>query len=213
MSDDIFDTRFEGKDVELEDRTIEPGEDVNLMKLDPTLKDISIGTGWDVNTFDADAMDLDVSLFLLNKDQKTRMDSDFIFYNQPETLDGGIKHGGDSRSGAGDGDDETISIDLQSIPFDVLQIPIVLSIYKGFEKEQTLDSVRNAYVRIVNAGNSFELLRFNLNEVFQDKTETGAIIGWLNREGAKWHFKADIEYIPGGLGEIARRYDLIINQE
>lgn len=213
MSDDIFDTEFEGKDVELDDNRAELGEDINLFQIEPTLRTLNIGAGWDVNTFDSESMDLDISLFLLDRNQKTRVDADFIFYNQPEALDGGIKHGGDTRLGAGEGDDENIIVDLQAIPFDILQVPIVLSIYKGFEKGQKLESVRNAYVRILNNDSNRELVRFELKEVLHEKTETGAIVGWLNREGPKWHFKADVEYIPGGLGEIARRYDIIVNQE
>lgn len=214
MSDDIFDTRPVTGEVELEDILIEVGDDINLMEKDHGLKTLHIGAGWDINSFDAaDAMDVDISIFLLDRNMKTRKDSDFIFYNQPEAFDGKIKHLGDSRSGAGDGDDEGITIDLQAVPFDVLQIPIVMSIYKGFEKKQTLESIKNAYIRIANADNHYEMMRFHLNDVFVDKKETGAIVGWLNREGPKWHFKAEPEFFAGGLGEIARGYDIIVNQE
>ena len=210
---DVLDTSLEGKDVEIKDSRIEEGADINLIEKDPTLSKIVIATGWETNSFSTDTMDLDISLFLLDKTGKTRMDSDFIFYNQPEALDGGIVHAGDNRIGIGEGDDEAISIDLQSIPFDILQIPIMLSIYKGYEKEQSLESVRKAYIRIINAENDIEIIRFEIDELFEEHKETGAIIGMLNREGPKWHYKADIEFIPGGLSEVARRYDLIINQE
>ena len=213
MPNDIFDTQFEGKDVELEDNKIGLGDDFNLTGRDPSLRNVLVGAGWDLNAFNADALDLDLSLFLLNKDNVTRMDSDFVFYNQPETLEGGITHNGDSRTGAGDGDDESISVDLQAVPFDILRILVVVTIYRGFEKEQNLDMVRNAYVRIVNADTSHELCRYELDEVLDDKTESGVIVGALNREGPKWHFKPEAEFVAGGLGEFARRYGLIINQE
>ncbi len=210
---DILDTTFEGKEVVIEDNKIDEGDDINLLAKDPTLSKIIVGAGWDINTFDTDSIDLDISLFLLNRDNKTRNDNDFVFYNQPETLDGGITHNGDSRTGAGDGDDESILIDLHAVPFDIIDIAVVMSIYKGYEKEQALESVRNTYVRILNAENSFELMRFEIGKLFEDKTETGAVIGMIRREGPKWHFKADIEFVPGGLSELARRYDIIINQE
>jgi tellurium resistance protein TerD len=210
---DILDTANEGKEVELTDNKIAESDDVNLLKLDPTLTKIVLATGWERNAISTDILDLDISLFLLDKNGKTRMDSDFIFYNQPEALEGGIVHAGDNRTGIGEGDDEAITIDLQSIPFDIMQVAIMLSIYKGYEKEQNLDAVRKAYLRIINADNEIELLRFEIGDIFAEKTETGAILGMLNREGPKWHYKADIEFIPGGLSEVARRYDLIINQE
>ncbi len=213
MADDIFDTRFEGKEVEIEDNRIILGADFNLTGADPTLRNVLIGAGWDLNAFNADALDLDLSLFLLTKDNTTRGDADFIFYNQPVALDGGIKHNGDSRTGAGDGDDENILIDVQAVPFDILQILVVVTIYKGFEKEQNLDMVRNAYVRVVNADTNHELCRYELDAVLDDKMETGVIVGALNREGPKWHFKPMDEFVEGGLGEMARRYGMIINQE
>lgn len=211
MPDDIFDTRFEGKDVAIEDNLVTVGDDFNLTGKDPTLKRVLIGAGWDLNAFNADALDLDLSIFLLNKNNATRTNDDFIFYNQKEAA--GVKHHGDSRTGAGDGDDENITIDLQAVSFDVLQILIAVTIYKGYEKEQNLDMVRNAYVRIVNEDSRLELCRFELDQVLDDKTETGVIVGALNREGPKWHFRPSAEFVPGGLGEIARRYGLIINQE
>lgn len=211
---DIFDTQFEGKEVELESNEITLGDEINLFEKDPSLRNILVGAGWDLNTFGgADDLDLDISVFLLDKDQMTRVDGDFIFYNQTEALDGAIKHNGDNRTGAGDGDDETISIDLQGIPFDILQVVLVLSIYKGVEKQQNVGTLRNAYVRIVNAENLFEICRYKLDEILEDKEETGVVIGYINREGPKWHFKPDAELIPAGLGEVARRYGLIINQE
>ncbi|MCB1652002.1 MAG: TerD family protein [Alphaproteobacteria bacterium] len=210
---DIFDTRFEGKDVELDDNRINAGEDVNLMAKDPTVKRIVIGAGWDLNSFNSDALDADLSVFLLNKEHMTRGDDDFVFYNQPKALDGGVLHKGDNRSGAGDGDDEQIVIDLQSVPFDVLQIAVCLTIYKGYEKQQNLGMLRNVYVRIMNAENHFEICRYVLTDILEDKEETGLIVGFLNREGPKWHFKASDEVVPMGLGELARRYGMIINQE
>jgi tellurium resistance protein TerD len=213
MSDDIFDTRFEGKDIDLEDNFVSLGDDINLTAKDPSLRNVVIGAGWDLNAFNADALDLDLSLFLLDKNEQTRQDADFIFYNQPEALEGGIKHHGDSRTGAGDGDDENVTVDLQAVPFDVMRVVITITIYKGYEKEQNLDMVRNAYVRLVNADTNQELCRYKIDNILEDKEETGVIIGALNREGPKWHFKPEADFVPGGLGEIARGYGLIINQE
>ena len=213
MSQDFFDTAHEGKEVELEDNRVGVGDDINLSEKDPSLRNVMIGAGWDLNAFNADALDLDLSLFLLDRNNMTRMDADFIFYNQKDALEGAIKHHGDSRTGAGDGDDEQISVDLQAVPFDILRVLITVTIYKGYEKEQNLDMVRNAYVRIVNDDSKTELCRYELDDILDGKNETGIVVGALNREGPKWHFKPEAEFIPGGLGELARRYGMIINQE
>lgn len=210
---DIFDTRFEGKDVELEGSFAELGDDINIIEKDPTLKKIVIGAGWDVNAFNAATLDMDLSIFMVNKDLMTREDEDFVFYNQKETLEGGVKHLGDSRTGAGDGDDECISVDLQSLPFEIMHLMVVLSIYKGFEKEQNIGMVKNAYIRVVNEETGIEIVRFKLDEHLKDKEDIAVIAVALNREGPKWHFKPLMEHYPEGLSEIATKYGCVINQQ
>ena len=210
---DIFDSSVDlDAEVEVSDNKLLKGEDVNLTAKDPTMTNIVVGVGWHLNAFDADTLDLDVSAFLLNKEEKTRVDEDFLFYNNLEAAEGGIVHNGDNLTGAGDGDDETISIDLNAIPFDVVKIMFVLSIYRGEEKEQGMGSVRNAYLRVVNAANSLELLRYETNEDAEGKTETAMMVASLNREGPKWHFEAVGECVEGGLGQIATDYDIIIHK-
>lgn len=211
--DDFFETQYEGKQVEISDGLVGIGDDVNLKEKDPALRHAMIGAGWSINAFDSDVLDLDVSVFLLDKTGKTRIDEDFIFYNFTESPDGGVRHLGDSRTGAGDGDDESITIDTHIVSFEIMRVLIVLSIYKGYEKRQNLGMVRDAYVRIVNPDTRHELCRYNLDKVLIDRTETAVIAGSLDREGPKWHFRPQAEFIEGGLGEAARRFGLIINQE
>ncbi len=210
---DFFDTRYEGKKVEIDDGLVHLGQEIDLIGKDPTLKNVMLGAGWDVNIFGGVALDIDMSLILLNKNNLTRADEDFVFYNQKETLNGGIKHLGDSRTGAGDGDDEVIAIDLHSVTFDVFKILIVISIYKGYEREQHLSQVRNGYVRIANADTRHEVCRFEMDKIMEDHEETAIVIAELSRNGPKWIFKPSADFVTGGLGAVARRYGLVINQE
>ncbi|PCJ03278.1 MAG: chemical-damaging agent resistance protein C [Alphaproteobacteria bacterium] len=209
---DIFDSSFDSDlDIEISDNKIVKGEEVNLTAKDPTMTSVLIGVGWDLNAFDVDTLDLDVSCFLLNKNEKTRVDADFVFYNNTEGGEGSVIHNGDSRTGAGEGDDETISIDLNGVSFEVMRIVFVLSIYKGEEKEQTMASLRNSYIRIINASDGQELLRYELSEDVKGSADAGMLVGSLNREGPKWHFKALGESIEGGLAKIATDYDIIVH--
>lgn len=210
---DIFDESY-GKEVEIEisDNRVVKGDDVNLKEKDPTLSKVIVALGWQSNQFDTEELDLDVSCFLLNKEDKTRVDEDFIFYNNTEALDGGIKHNMDSLTGAGDGDDETISIDLNAIPYEVKRLMFTLSIYKGEERGQTMGKVKNSYIRLLNADNKEEILRYELNEDVKGQDGAGMYVAAINREGPKWHFKAVGEFAKGGLAEIATGYDLIIHK-
>ena len=210
MSDDFFETQDHLGDVELSANRVSVGDDVNLTEMDPTLRNVLIGAGWEVNVFDSEVMDVDLSVFLLNAKGETREDADFVFYNAPETCEGSVRHTGDSRTGAGDGDDETVKIDLTGIPFDVVKVVFVLSIYKGLEKDQSMSMVRDGFLRIVNADTNIELVRYELDSDIENKTEKAMIVGSLNREGPKWHFTPIGEFAAGGLKEVATNYGLII---
>lgn len=210
---DIFDMPQGGVDIDLSGNLAVIGDDVNIIAKDPTLKKIMIGAGWDDNAFNSDALDADLSLFLLDKNKMTRVDEDFVFYNQTETLEGAVRHRGDSRTGAGEGDDEMISVSLEGVPFDIMQIVIVVSIYKGYEKEQNLGMLRNTYVRIVNEDTNDEIIRYKLDADLKDHEEEAVLAAVLNREGPKWHFKPVGECVEGGLAELAKRYGCIINQQ
>ena len=67
------------------------GDEVNITKKDPTIKDIMVGVGWDLKAFESTPLDLDASVFLLNRDDKTRVDEDFVFYNNLTGCDGAVK--------------------------------------------------------------------------------------------------------------------------
>lgn len=210
---DIFDPSYDQDvDVEISDNKITKGDDINLTAKDPTMNNIVVGVGWTLNAFDADSLDLDISCFLLNKDGKTRVDEDFVFYNNMEGCDGAVQHNGDNLTGAGDGDDETISIDLNGVPYDIIKIMFVFSIYKGEEKDQGMENVRNGYLRVINAANSQEILRYEVTEDVEGHSETGMLIASLNREGPKWHFEAIGECVEGGLAKVATDYDIIVHQ-
>ncbi len=210
---DIFDTRFEDKEVELDDGYVSVGDDINILEKDPTIHKLRIGMGWEINAFDGDNLDLDLSLFMIDKNDHTRVDEDFVFYNNMMALDGAVKLHGDSRTGAGEGDDEVISVDLHGVPFDIIRIVVFLSIYQGLEKDQSLGMVRNTYMRLINEENNIELLRYDLSEHLRENDATGMVVGYLDREGPKWHFRPQAEFEHEGLSTYAKKKGLIIIQQ
>ncbi|HOO50278.1 MAG TPA: TerD family protein [Alphaproteobacteria bacterium] len=187
------------------------GEQVNLTRLDPTLRRLMIGVGWDVIGFEKEAPDLDLSIFLLDKDGQTRMDEDFVFYNNLKSLEGSVEHMGDNRTGAGDGDDENVLIDLMSLPFEVYRIAFVISIYDADAREQTFQSVRNCFLRILNDENGIELMRFNLDQEFKEVPNATAVtVGFLERNGPNWFFEGTGALSAGGLKDIATTYGIVV---
>ena len=184
--------------------SLQKGGNVNLSKEAPNLRKIIVGLGWDPRSTDGATFDLDGSAFLLKSDGKVRGDSDFIFYNNLKSTDGSVTHSGDNRTGAGDGDDETVTIDLTKVPADVERIAICVTIHEGDARKQNFGMVQKAFIRTVNAGSNAEIARYDLSE--DGSTESAMIFGEVYRNGADWKFKAVGQGFKGGLGPLAASF-------
>jgi tellurium resistance protein TerD len=184
--------------------SLQKGGNVNLSKEAPGLSKIIVGLGWDVRTTDGNPFDLDGSAFLLKTDGKVRNDSDFIFYNNLKSTDGSVTHSGDNRTGAGEGDDETVTIDLTKVPADVERIAICVTIHEGDARKQNFGMVQKAFIRTVNAGGNAEIARYDLSE--DGSTESAMVFGEVYRNGGDWKFKAVGQGFKGGLGPLAASF-------
>ncbi|MDR2032036.1 MAG: TerD family protein [Azoarcus sp.] len=184
--------------------SLQKGGNVNLSKEAPEMKKMTVGLGWDVRATDGDGFDLDASAFLLNGAGKVRSDADFIFYNQSKSPDGSVQHGGDNRTGAGEGDDESIDIQLDKVPADIEKISICVTIHDAEARRQNFGMVSKAYVRCINADSNTEVARFDLSE--DASVETAMIFGEVYRNNGEWKFKAIGQGFAGGLGPLAKNY-------
>lgn len=205
-----FDFSSYDKPKKQEPSEIKKGEESNLTVREPTLRMIRAGAGWDLKSLEGDLADIDLSVFLLDKNDKTKEDEDFIFYNNLRARDNAINHMGDSRTGAGDGDDETVVIDLALLPFDIVKIAFVLSVYDLDTTDADFSMVKNVYFRLLNETNKQELVRFALDQDLG--SGIGLYVGFLERIGADWIFKGLAEPVKGGLSEIATNFGIIVAQ-
>lgn len=180
------------------------GGNVNLSKEAPTMTNITVGLGWDARVTDGANFDLDASAFLLGANGKVSQDKDFIFYGEKNSVCGSVVHNGDNRTGDGDGDDESISVDLTKVPASIEKIVVAVTIYEGAKNNQNFGQIQNAYIRIVNASSNTEVARFDLTE--DGSVETAMIFGELYRHAGDWKFRAVGQGFAGGLGPLARSY-------
>jgi tellurium resistance protein TerD len=180
--------------------SLSKGGNLSLTKTSPGLTVATVGLGWDPRTTAGEAFDLDASALLVGPDGKVRSDADFIFYNQPKSSDGSVEHKGDNRTGQGDGDDEQIAIDLQSLPADVDRVVVVVSIDQGEARRQNFGQVRSAYSRVLDQDGT-EIVRFDLSE--DAAPETAMIFSEIYRSGAEWKFRAVGQGYQSGLAGVA----------
>ena len=159
---------------------------LDLTKRNPGLKKVSLGAGWDIANNGLD-YDLDIAAFLLDSNNKFNTVSNIIFFNNKEGQ--GISLAGDNRTGAGEGDDEVININLEEINPNIAKIVFVVTIHEAQAKRQTFGMVENSYVRLVDLeNNKREICRFNLKE--NGSTVTSVIFSELYKQNGEWQFKA-----------------------
>ncbi|WP_151708998.1 TerD family protein [Acinetobacter brisouii] len=188
--------------------TLNKGGNLSLSKTDPSLTQVLVGLGWDARATDGVDFDLDASAFLLGANDKVRGEHDFIFYNQPRSPEGSVEHTGDNRTGAGDGDDESLKIDLTRLPADVQKIIFTVTIHDAEARRQNFGQVQNAFIRIVNNVSQHEIVRFDLNEDYS--TETAMVFGELYRHNGEWKFRAVGQGYAGGLRMMCHQYGINI---
>ncbi len=188
--------------------SLNKGGRLSLNKEAPGLTRVLVGLGWDARATDGADFDLDASAFLLNADGKARSEADFIFYNQLKSSCGSVEHTGDNLTGAGEGDDEAIKVDLSRVPADVQKIAFTVTIHDAEARKQNFGQVANAFIRVVNADNNTEITRYDLAE--DASTETAMIFGEFYRHSGEWRFTAVGQGYNGGLAAMCRQYGINI---
>ena len=182
---------------------------INLQKgqkIELGLSKLTIGLGWDPNKGTGFDFDLDASAFLLNKDRKLAKESHFIFYNNLESPDGSVIHTGDDPDGnSSDGDDdEAIIVDLKSLPTEIEEILIVVTIEDYEARKQNFGQVRNSYIRIVDDAKNEIVAKYELDEDFS--IETAVEFGRLYKRNNEWKFEASGIGYKEDLGYFVNKY-------
>ncbi len=184
---------------------LKKGQKVSLTKSNPGLAKIMVGLGWDTNKYDGGHdFDLDTGVFMIQEDGKVADSKDFIYYGNLTHSTESVKHFGDNLTGAGDGDDEVIEIDLTKVPDNVRKLVFTVAIYESDSRNQNFGMVENAFIRILDKANGSELLRYDLSEDYD--SETALVVGELYRHNGEWKFKAVGSGYNGGFRTLLETY-------
>ena len=165
----------------------------------------TVGLGWDTNSSSTgSAFDLDASVFILGDNKKIIADEYFVFYNNLKSPDGSVEHTGDNLTGAGDGDDEQIKVDLSKADSKVSEICIVVTIHEAEARKQNFGQVRNSFIRIADAVTGADILKYELEEDFS--IETAVEFGRIYKKDNNWKFEAVGAGMKGGLQDYLTKY-------
>lgn len=184
--------------------SLSKGGNVSLSKEAPGMTAVMVGLGWDERSTDGGDFDLDASAIMLNSSGKVISDSHFVFFNNLRSPDGSVEHTGDNLTGAGDGDDESIMVNLAAVPAECDKIVFPVTIYNADALSLNFGMVRNAFIRIINRANDSEIVRYDLGEDFS--IETALVFGELYRHNNDWKFRAVGQGYTTGLAGIARDF-------
>ena len=184
--------------------SLNKGGNVSLTKIAPALTSVSIGLGWDTRTTSGADFDLDASALVCGADRRVLSDQHFVFYNNLRSPDGSVEHTGDNLTGEGEGDDETINVELSLVPAHVERIVFPVSIHDADVRRQSFGQVLNAFIRVVDRVTGAEVTRYDLSE--DASSETAMIFGELYRHSGEWKFRAVGQGYASGLAGIARDY-------
>nr|WP_314288237.1 TerD family protein [uncultured Capnocytophaga sp.] len=166
----------------------------------------TVGLGWDTNNSSTGTdFDLDTSVFILGENKKLLSDSHFVFYNNLKSPNESVVHTGDNRTGAGEGDDEQIMVDLSKIEPTASEICIVVTIHEATQRGQNFGQVRNSFIRIFDTDSKEELLKYELEEDFS--IETAVEFGRIYKRNGEWKFEAVGMGMKGGLEDYLNKYN------
>ena len=187
------------------------GQKVNLSKDNAGLDRIVVGLGWDevqqrrgLFAPKPQAIDCDASAIMLRGGKLLDKD-DVVYFGNLRHRSGTVQHMGDNLTGAGEGDDEQIIIDLSSVPAEYDRIVIVVNIYQAVQRGQHFGMIRNAFIRLVDARNNKEMCKYDLTENYSGMT--AMIFGEVYRHQGEWKFSAIGQGTNDpGLGELTARY-------
>lgn len=191
---------------------LQKGQRVNLQKDGGgTLRKVMVGLGWDevkskggffgIKPKD---IDCDASAFVC-EEGKLKGVGDIVYFGNLKHVSDAIRHMGDNLTGAGEGDDEQIFVDLENVPAKYDKIVFVVNIYKADERRQHFGMIQNAFIRICDGENGKELCKYNLSENYDNMK--AMVFGELYRHQGAWKFSAIGQpTTDNDISSLARRY-------
>ncbi|EFA74728.1 cAMP-binding protein [Heterostelium album PN500] len=184
--------------------SLQKDQTISLSKEDPHLRRVFVGLGWDVNQIPGYPFDLDAVVFMLSPNGMVRSSQDFIFYNNKTSRDSSVTHQGDNLTGYGEGDDETVSVNLQAVSPDVTRLVFAVSIHEADQRRQNFSMVQRAFIRVANHETGRNICRYDLSN--EGGYNTAMIVGEVYREGPEWKFIAIGKSFPGGLRYLCQMF-------
>ncbi|MGK5642767.1 TerD family protein, partial [Streptomyces sp. URMC 126] len=166
--------------------SLQKNQTVSLVKGGrPLTQSVRMGLGWEP-AFGGRSIDLDASVIAYGP-QRNMIDA--CYFGKLMILGGAVQHSGDNLTGAGSGDDETITVHLGGLPPEVTGLVFTVSSYSG----QKFTNVAKAYCRLLDGQTGEELVRFDLTG---SESKTGVLMcKFIRQYSGEWEMTAIGEFV------------------
>lgn len=194
---------------------LDKDQKIDLTKTHAALLIIGFGLGWNVRSTQGEAFDLDACILCLRNGKWNGSQGDLMFWGSPATgntantsergiLGGAVLHSGDNLTGAGDGDDEVLSVELSKIPADVTELIQGIVIHQAAARGQNFGKVNGAYCRIFDKQTGEEIAKYDLSEDYSGATLV--VVGKMYRHNNEWKYQAIGTGMTGDLNSFAASF-------
>ncbi len=180
--------------------SLQKGQKINLTKNGGQgLRKVMVGLGWDevqkkrrlFSKQEEEDIDCDASAILCGANGKIipgNVESHCVYFGNLTHSSGAIVHQGDNLTGAGEGDDEQIMVNLPQVPLNIAKIVFVVNIYDASVRHQHFGMIKNAFIRLVDLDTNTEICRYDLSSNYDNMT--GLVVGEIYRRDNEWKFSA-----------------------
>ncbi|WP_107660649.1 TerD family protein [Nocardia suismassiliense] len=158
---------------------------------------VDVVIGWTESEIEVDG-----SALLLGVDGKVGCDSDFVFYNQPESSDGSVRFLGTSATE--EGAQARMALDLSAVPEHVHTVALVGSLGVG-----TFGDLGKLTLRVVDAA-GHSLAEYATADA---TTESAFVFGEVYRRGSEWKVRAVGQGWESGLAGLATDFGVDVDDD
>ncbi|MBL8193569.1 MAG: TerD family protein [Blastocatellia bacterium] len=178
------------------------GANTSLSKIVSPLSKLSIHLGWEIsNSFKT--IELNSCCLLATSTGKVRSETDFIYYNNPSSSCGAVKHLGEDTSLQ---DNEIIEIDFTKLSPEITKIVFSVIIYEGESRKQTFQNIPSVWLRVLNVGTELATFLYTNRGL-----ETVLILGEIYLHKSEWKFRALGQGFAAGLVALLNSYGVEVN--
>ena len=146
--------------------------------------DVCLGLGWDFSF--GNEIDLDASVIAFGPQGEQL---DLVYYGKLVGCGGAVRHSGDNRTGAGEGDDEVITLSLPRVPPNIVRLVCVVNSYT----RASLARAKSAFVRLFVGPHTL-----GAQKLTKMCDSQGLFFCFFQRNAAgAWFFQTVMQPVPG----------------